>query len=62
MIFIRIQLWVSTDLGATWTKIGDNVPANRYYWRRLDADVEGDLSKVYFEMRTTKDGMLAPPD
>lgn len=56
-----MQLWGSIDLGATWTKIGDNVPADRYYWRRLDTDVEGDLSTVYFEMKTSKDSMLAFP-
>ena len=44
------------DLGLNWTKIGDNVPSGRYYWRRLDSDVEGDLSTVYYEQKTSVNG------
>ena len=41
------------NLGRSWTKIGNNVPSGRYYWRRLDSDIEGDLSTVYYEQRTS---------
>ena len=47
------QLWVSMDLGQSWVHIGDNVPTDRYYWRRLDSDIEGDLSTVYYEQKTS---------
>ena len=41
------------NLGKNWVKIGDNVPTDRYYWRRLGSDIEGDLSTVYYEQRTS---------
>ena len=50
---IGVQLWVSMDLGRNWAKIGDNVPSGRYYWRRLGSDIEGDLSTVYYEQKTS---------
>ncbi len=44
---------MSSDLGVSWTKIGDNVPSGRYYWRRLDSGIEGDLTTVYYEQLLT---------
>ena len=41
------QLWVSEDLGDTWTLLGGNV--TRYSWRVLDSDME-DKTSVYFEV------------
>ncbi len=46
---------MSSDLGVSWTQIGSNVPSGRYYWRRLDTEIEGDLTTVYFEQRLTKE-------
>ncbi len=45
---------MSSNLGVSWSHIGSNVPSGRYYWRRLDADIEGDLTTVYFEQKTSK--------
>ena len=53
VLCIDVQLWVSVDLGRNWNKIGNNVSAGRYYWRRLGSDTEGDLSTVYHEQRTS---------
>lgn len=41
------QLWVSQDLGVSWTFLHDNV--TRYHWRVLDSDME-DRTTVYYEV------------
>lgn len=40
------QLWVSTNLGTSWVRLGQNV--TRYSWRVLSSELE-DNTTVYYE-------------